>query len=82
MEKGCKRRINAHILIQKDKECLVQLGDHLGYLDKDMQMNTIDWYITQVDEIMKDVTAESKQKMRLYQSLGVLFGLFVIILIL
>ncbi len=81
-KKAVKEELTHTSLSKKDKECLVQLGDHLGYLDKDMQMNTIDWYITQVDEIMKDVTAESKQKMRLYQSLGVLFGLFVIILIL
>lgn len=80
--KAVKEELSHTALSKKDKECLVQLGDHLGYLDKDMQMNTIDWYITQVDEIMKDITAESKQKMRLYQSLGVLFGLFVIILIL
>lgn len=81
-KQAVKEELSHTSLSKKDKECLLQLGDQLGYLDKDMQMNTIDWYITQVDEIMKDITAESKQKMRLYQSLGVLFGLFVIILIL
>lgn len=67
---------------KKDRECLMQLGEQLGYLDKNMQMNTIDLYITQVEELMKDISSDAKQKIHLYQSLGVLFGIFVIILIL
>ena len=61
---------------------MAQFGEQLGYLDKDMQMNHIDWYVTQVEEDMKEVASDSKDKMRLYRSLGVLFGILVTILIL
>lgn len=81
-KRAIKEELVQTSLTKKDKECLLQLGDQLGYLDKDMQMNTIDWYILQVEEIMKDISAGATQKIRLYQSLGVLFGLFVVILIL
>lgn len=74
--------LNKTSLTKKDKECLLQLGDQLGYLDIDMQINTIDWYITQVEDMMNDLSNDAKQKIRLYQSLGILFGLFVVILIL
>ena len=69
-------------LSKKDKITLSQFGEQLGYLDKDMQMNHIDWYIAQVEEDMMEVASDSKDKMRLYRSLGVLFGILVTILIL
>lgn len=69
-------------LSKKDKDGLLQLGEQLGYLDKDMQLNHIDWYINQVEDDMKEITADSKDKMRLYRSLGVLFGILVTILLL
>lgn len=80
--KAVKEELKHTSLTKKDRECLLFLGEQLGYLDKDMQMNTIDWYITQLEEIMKEVSSDAKQKMRLYQSLGVLAGLFVVILFL
>ena len=81
-KKAVKEELAKTSLTKNDKECLLRLGEQLGYLDKDMQMNTIDWYITQVEEMMQEISSDAKQKIRLYQSLGVLFGLFVVILIL
>ncbi|MDD5937021.1 MAG: stage III sporulation protein AB [Clostridiales bacterium] len=68
-------------LSKKDKVSLLQFGEQLGYLDKDMQINHIDWYIAQLDDDMKEITSEAKDKMRLYKSLGVLFGILVTILL-
>ena len=69
-------------LSKGDKVSLLQFGEQLGYLDKDMQINHIDWYLSQVEEDMKEISSEAKDKMRLYKSLGVLFGILVTILIL
>ncbi len=69
-------------LTKKDKMCLQQFGEQLGYLDKDMQINHIDWYIAQVEEDMKEISMDAKDKIRLYRSLGVLFGVLITILIL
>lgn len=77
-----KSELNHTALTKKDKICLSQFGEQLGYLDKDMQINHIDWYITQVEEDMKEISLDAKDKMRLYKSLGVLFGILITILIL
>jgi stage III sporulation protein AB len=47
-----------------------------------MQINHIDWYITQVEDDMKEIAIDAKDKIRLYKSLGVLFGILITILIL
>jgi stage III sporulation protein AB len=74
--------LNHTSLTKKDKMCLMQFGEQLGYLDKDMQINHIDWYITQVEEDMKEISLDAKDRIRLYRSLGVLFGVLITILIL
>lgn len=77
-----KDELNQTSLTKKDKICLYQFGEQLGYLDKDMQMNHIDWYITQVEEDMKEIAMDAKDKIRLYKSLGILFGILITILLL
>jgi stage III sporulation protein AB len=77
-----KEELNHTSFTKKDKICLMQFGEQLGYLDKDMQINHIDWYITQVEDDMKEIALDAKDKIRLYKSLGVLFGILITILIL
>lgn len=69
-------------LSKKDITGLVQFGENLGYLDKDMQINTIDLYISQIEEEIKDLSHNVKQKSYLYNSLGVLGGIFITIVML
>lgn len=67
-------------LAKKDKLHLVQFGENLGYLDKDMQMNTIDLYISQLEEEMKELTRTVKEKSYLYNTLGIMAGIFITII--
>lgn len=69
-------------LSKKDLKGLGQLGENLGYLDKDMQINTIDLYLSQVEEEIKDLSQSVKQKSYLYNSLGVMGGIFITIIML
>lgn len=69
-------------LSKKDLIHLCQLGENLGYLDKDMQMNTFDLYLSQVEEEISDLSINAKQKTYLYNSLGVLGGIFITIIML
>lgn len=80
--RAIKEELSKTSMNKKDKECLKELGEQLGYLDKDMQMNHIDWYITQVEEDMREITLDAKDKIRLYRSLGLLFGIFITIIVL
>lgn len=67
-------------LTKKDKLHMIQFGENLGYLDKEMQMNTMDLFISQLEEEIKDLTKSLKEKSYLYNTLGILCGIFIIII--
>lgn len=73
--------LNNTSLNKKDKELLHQLGESLGYLDKEMQINTIDSFLDQTEETIKELSNEMSSQMKLYKSIGIMTGIFVIILI-
>lgn len=69
-------------LTKKDKLLLHQLGESLGYLDKEMQLNTIDLFLSQTEESIAELSKEMVTRMRLYRSIGIMAGIFVVIIIL
>lgn len=69
-------------LNKKDKLQLIQFGENLGYLDKEMQMNTLELFITQVEEEINVLSKTAKEKVYLYNSLGIMAGIFVSIILL
>ncbi len=68
-------------LSKKDKLHLIQFGENLGYLDKDMQMNTMDLFISQLDEELKELQKTVKEKAYMYNTLGIMAGIFIIIIL-
>ncbi len=74
-----KTELSATSLNRKDKILLEGLGENLGFLDQKMQLTTIGHYMINLEEAMKEATEEVKEKVRLYQTLGILFGIFVVI---
>lgn len=67
-------------LSKKDKLHIIQFGESLGYLDKDMQMNTIDLFISQLEDEIKELSKTVKEKAYLYKTLGIMGGVFIIII--
>ena len=78
-DKGIKNYLKESYINATDREQLNKLGETLGYLDKDMQIKTIDLYIEQLENELEEATRTVKEKTRLYNLLGVLFGIFVTI---
>jgi len=76
---GVESMLTCTSLSRKDKLLLAQLGDNLGYLDKDMQVNTLDLYIAQLDEEIADMSKTVKEKAYLYNTLGIMAGIFITI---
>ena len=68
-------------LTKKDKLQLIHFSENLGYLDKDMQMNTIDLYLAQLNEEMNELSNTAREKSYLYNSLGIMAGIFITIII-
>ncbi len=68
-------------LNNNDKEELKQLGNNLGYLDAQMQINTMDLYLSSLEIHIKELEIGYKEKSRLFNLLGIMGGVFVTIII-
>lgn len=69
----------AIVLSEKDKQELVLFGEHLGYLDSEMQERTILLYLEQLDITINYLREHLGEKSRLYTSLGIMGGIFLTI---
>ena len=63
----------------EDLEQLGCLGEHLGYLDVDMQERTLKLYLEQLDLTIDYLRQNQREKCRLYTSLGIMGGMFLVI---
>lgn len=68
------------LLTQEDLNNLSALGEHLGYLDVDMQERTLLLYLEQLDLTIGELRSQQKERCRLYTSLGVMGGMFLVIM--
>ncbi len=67
------------LLTSEDVEQLKELGAHLGYLDVDMQERTLLLYLEQLDHSITWLREHLQEKCRLYTSLGIAGGMFLVI---
>ncbi len=68
-------------LTAKDKKALMQMGAFLGYLDKDMQLGTLDLYLQELAGEIKAAQESIPGKQKVCRSLGVMGGLFLVLLL-
>ena len=78
LEKTEKKREMA--LAREDLAQLKELGNHLGYLDVDMQERMLLLYLEQADLTISDLREHKREKCRLYTSMGVMGGIFLVII--
>lgn len=69
-------------LTKKDRQCLAAFGEHLGFLDRDMQERNLLLYLEQLDLTIGELRGHKEERCRLYTSLGVMGGLFLAVLLL
>lgn len=77
-----ERKLSGTKLKKEDKEQLKALGEVLGYLDSEMQIHSLDLYLEQVNLAIAEAREAVETKQRLYRSLGVAGGIFLILLLL
>lgn len=77
-----KEKLGHTSLTKEDKKRLVTIGETLGYLDRKMQQNTINFYLEGLNEEIKREGESQGEKIRLFQLMGVLSGIFVTIVML
>lgn len=65
---------------KKDLEEFAQLGEYLGYLDISVQKNTMALYLEELKHEREEAVRELPIKARLYQSMGLLGGMFLAVI--
>lgn len=64
-----------------DRQSLRELGEHLGFLDKEMQERNLLLYLEQLDLRIGHLREHKQERCRLYISLGIMGGLFLTVLL-
>lgn len=75
------RNLNNLSLQEPDLEILKNVGTQLGFSDINAQIRLIDLYLEQLERSIKEVHEQIQTKVRLYHCMGVMSGLFIIILL-
>ncbi len=76
-----EKKLSGARLDRGDKELMIRLGRDLGCLDRETQLNTITLAAEQVEERKQELSGELPKKMKLYNCLGILSGVFLTILL-
>lgn len=64
-----------------DRRNLVALGDNLGYADRAMQERTLLFYLEQTDDTIAALKQEVEVKGKLYRTLGMAAGVFLMVVL-
>lgn len=65
---------------KEDIRELRELGDTLGYLDVEMQLQTLDLYLSRLEQSIKEYEGEKKSRTKLYPVLGTMCGALICII--
>lgn len=80
-----RRTASAHFkslgLLREEQEQLFSLGEHLGYLDLDMQIKQLEAYEKEVERSAEALKRELPEKKKVYRSLGILLGILLAVLV-
>lgn len=67
---------------KQDIAMLAKLGGMLGKMDADMQLNALEWYSEQLEGLIDTLDRENKKRTLLSKSLGILAGIFLLVILL
>ncbi len=68
-------------LLPKDVDNFYQACCNLGYLDKEMQIHMLERYMKELEKTVEKLSKEIPQKIKLYRNLGVLGGVFLVVVL-
>jgi stage III sporulation protein AB len=69
-------------LKQEDLEWLGNFGKTLGFLDKAMQLNSIDLTVSYIDSKTEILSSQSEKNKKMFGSLGILGGMLAVVILL
>ena len=66
---------------KEDKQIFLESGSQLGYLDRQMQLSSLEACMAQIEDNQNMIRKNMKEKQKLSVALGLLSGFFIIILL-
>lgn len=81
LEKSLNNASAIGYLTKEDVQQLNSLGKTLGYLDKNLQLNTIDLTINYLQEKIDEQIYLNNKNKKLYQTLGILGGILLVVIL-
>ena len=69
-------------LSKEEREYFYSLGDRLGYLGLEMQLKQLDQLEKEIEYAIRELEKDFQEKRKLYRSMGILGGIFVVVLFL
>lgn len=76
-----KETLQKSFLGKDERRCLQKLGNCLGYLDKEVQLEQLELYQKELEFSIAALREEMPGKKKMYQGLGILVGLMIVVLI-
>lgn len=72
-------KLNPVFIGERDKMALIELGENLGYLDKDMQLNYLNLYLENLNTSILEKRERVHADEKMSAVLGVLAGVFMVV---
>lgn len=68
-------------LTKADRDELIQAGEMMGYLDREMQLKALERYLDSLSRTMEELYQVMPNQKKIYQTLGIMGGLLIGILL-
>lgn len=75
-EKSIEQCFEESRLCKREQEELIQVGKNMGYIE------AVDLYLEQLEDSIEQTREEARTKKKLYQSIGIMSGFFLVIVLL
>ena len=78
--KKIREDLRENAVSAEEKERIAQLGERLGYLDREMQLRQLSLYESEFERMIQNAKETAPAKKKMYHSLGVFGGAMIAIL--
>lgn len=79
-ENSVEINLKKSVMKDTDLELIKQLGNNLGVTCRETQIDYIDNFIGKIDMLEAELQEQKEEKCKLYKSMGVMTGLFIVVL--
>lgn len=73
--------LTGYIVCDKDLDKLKELGENLGFLDKEMQINYLNMYLDNLEHSIEESRERTKADEKMNKVMGIVAGIFIVIIL-